>query len=65
MIEIIDKIYDEEVLEKAVKRYREKGIILPTFKQMENPSLVPEKIQNQLKKIGLWDLEPQNLFRIN
>ncbi len=65
MIEIIDKIYNEEILQKAVNRYKEKGIILPTFQQMENPSLIPEKIKDQLKNIGLWDLEPQNLFRIN
>jgi cysteine synthase len=64
MIEIIDKVTNPEVLEKAVKRYREKGIILPTFKQMENPSLIPEKIVNQLKSIGLWDNHPLNLFRI-
>lgn len=64
MIEIIDQVTNPEVLEKAVKRYREKGIILPTFKQMENPSLIPEKIVNQLKSIGLWDNHPLNLFRI-
>ncbi|HAG15001.1 MAG TPA: pyridoxal-5-phosphate-dependent protein subunit beta [Bacteroidales bacterium] len=61
---MIDKVTNPEVLEKAVKRYREKGIILPTFKQMENPSLIPEKIVNQLKSIGLWDNHPLNLFRI-
>ncbi|OYT16953.1 MAG: pyridoxal-5-phosphate-dependent protein subunit beta [Bacteroidetes bacterium 4572_77] len=62
---MIDKVLNEDILQKAVKRYREKGIILPTFEQMENPSLVPEKIQDQLKNIGLWDLKAQNLFRIN
>jgi len=65
MIEIIDKIADEKVLKKAVDRYREKGIILPTFEQMENPDKVPEKIKDKLSKIGLWDLDPANLFRIN
>lgn len=65
MIEIIEKVKDEQILQKAVDRYREKGIILPTFEQMENPSLVPEKIKENLKSIGLWDLNPNNLFRIN
>ena len=64
MIEIIDKVTNTEVLERAVKRYREKGIILPTFKQMEDPTLIPEKIVKQLKSIGLWDNHPLNLFRI-
>jgi len=65
MIEIIDKITDEKVLQKAVNRYQEKGIILPTFEQMENPDLVPGKIKDKLKNVGLWDLDPVNLFRIN
>lgn len=64
MIEIIDKVTNSEVLERAVKRYREKGIILPTFKQMENPSLIPNKIVKQLKSIGLQENHPLNLFRI-
>ena len=64
MIEIIDKVVDREVLEKSVKRFREKGIILPTFAQMRNPELIPGKIKDRLKKIGLWDLDPLNLFRI-
>lgn len=65
MIEIIDKVTNAEVLDRAVKRYREKGIILPTFKQMENPSLIPEKIVKQLKSIGLQENHPLNLFRIS
>lgn len=65
MIEIIDKVTNTEVLDRAVKRFREKGIILPTFKQMENPSLIPEKIVKQLKSVGLWENHPLNLFRIN
>jgi cysteine synthase len=64
MIEIIDRVVDQEVLEKSVKRFREKGIILPTFEQLKNPGLIPAKIKGKLKAIGLWDLHPLNLFRI-
>ena len=42
----------------------ERNIIIPTFEQMRNPSLVPEKIKEELKGIGLWDIHPRNLFRI-
>lgn len=31
---------------------------------MRDPSLIPQKIQEELKNIGLWDLSPLNLFRI-
>ena len=54
----------EEVLENTIKRCREKNIIIPTYAQMKDPSLVPEGIKNELKDIGLWDLNPRNLFRI-
>jgi cysteine synthase len=64
MIPITDKIVDENILQKAVNRYREKGVILPAFAQMQNPELIPGKIKDKLKAIGLWDLHPLNLFRI-
>lgn len=64
MISIIDRVTNPQALENAVKRFRERGIILPTFKQQQNPELVPEKIKNRLKNIGLWDIDPMNLFRI-
>lgn len=57
-------IYDEAALERTVQRGRERHIIIPTFQQMINPSLIPETIQAQLTQIGLWDLNPLNLFRI-
>jgi len=64
MISLIKEITDPVILEKAIDRYREKGIILPTFAQMQNPDLVPEIIQAQLQHIGLSDLHPLNLFRL-
>ncbi|MCD4651990.1 MAG: pyridoxal-phosphate dependent enzyme [Candidatus Cloacimonetes bacterium] len=57
-------VNEKQVLQNTVKRCREKGIIIPTYKQMRDPSLVPGKIKNQLKNIGLWDVNPLNLFRI-
>ncbi|MCR4428291.1 MAG: pyridoxal-phosphate dependent enzyme [Caldiserica bacterium] len=53
-----------EVLEKTVKRCRERGIIIPTFAQQRDPELIPPKIQEKLPSIGLWDVHPLNLFRI-
>jgi cysteine synthase len=31
---------------------------------MSNPDLIPDEIKEKLKNIGLWDLNPLNLFRI-
>jgi len=54
----------KKVLENTIKRCRERDIILPTYEQMANPEKIPVGIQNELKNIGLWDLNPRNMFRI-
>ncbi len=60
----IDLTVYPDRLERTIQRVRERNIIIPTFAQMRNPSLVPDKIKEQLKTVGLWDLDPRNLFRI-
>jgi cysteine synthase len=55
---------NEEALGRAVQRARERNIIIPTFKQMRDPHLIPESIKAKLADVGLWDLNPLNLFRI-
>jgi cysteine synthase len=57
--------YNREVLKNTVKRAKESNTLIPTFAQLKDPSLIPEKITNQLSNIGLWDLDPANLFRIS
>jgi cysteine synthase len=61
---VIDLTVVPEALERAVKRAREKNIIIPTFKQQKEPGRIPEAIVSGLKKVGLWDIDPLNLFRI-
>jgi len=65
MIQIVNKVVNPDVRKKAIERFREKNIILPTFAQMRDPGLIPDKVKNKLKNIGLWELNPLNLFRIN
>ncbi|WP_136798208.1 pyridoxal-phosphate dependent enzyme [Desulfosediminicola ganghwensis] len=62
---MLDLTINQKGLERAVQRAREKNIIIPTFEQMRNPSLIPEPIRNKLGNLGLWDLDPTNLFRIS
>ncbi|MCK4329194.1 pyridoxal-phosphate dependent enzyme [candidate division WOR-3 bacterium] len=61
---MINLTINKEQLERTVKRCRDRGIIVPTFEQMKNPSFIPENIKGELKSIGLWDVHPRNLFRI-
>ena len=61
---MIDLQIDEEQLARTVQRARERGIIIPTFKQQMDPTLIPDAIKAGLKNVGLWDIDPLNLFRI-
>ena len=61
---LIDLSKNEATLERSVKLARERKVIIPTLKQQSNPELIPAGIKERLKNIGLWDLNPTNLFRI-
>lgn len=61
---MIDLTIRPQGLEHAVQRAREKNILIPTFAQMRDPSTVQQSVSEKLKSIGLWDLDPLNLFRI-
>jgi cysteine synthase A len=61
---LIDLTINRKQLSRAVERCRERNIVVPTFDQLKNPNKAPKKIKEELEKIGLWDVAPQNLFRI-
>ncbi|MEJ2759293.1 MAG: hypothetical protein P8046_12500 [Anaerolineales bacterium] len=61
---MIDLTIMEDRLVRAAKRAKERGIIIPTYAQLKNPALVPDSIKEKLSKVGLWDVDPLNLFRI-
>jgi cysteine synthase A len=60
----IDLSIERDRRNRAIQRVRERNIIIPTFAQMKNPDLIPDKVKEELKGIGLWDVNPRNLFRI-
>jgi len=55
---------NEEVVARTIERFRERQILLPTFAQMRDPQSLPQKIKDRLQNVGLWDVDPINLFRI-
>lgn len=61
---MIDLTINSAALERAIEKARKQNIIIPTFQQQINPELVPDNIKNQLMNVGLWDVNPLNLFRI-
>ena len=52
------------VIKKNAARCKKHGIILPTLSQQMHPETIPDEIKARIKKIGLWDIDPLNLFRI-
>lgn len=60
----IIKHLNHEVIKKTAARCRQRGITIPTFAQMRNPNLIPQSIKEKLSSVGLWDVNPVNLFRI-
>lgn len=61
----IDLTINKQKRQRAIQRAREKNIIIPTYAQMKDPDKIPAKIKQELASIGLWDIHPRNLFRIN
>jgi cysteine synthase len=61
---MIDLNVNEAQRKKNIQRCKEKGILLPTYAQMRDPSKVPEAIKKELSGIGLWDVHSRNLFRV-
>jgi len=61
---MIDLNVNEAQRKKNIQRCKEKGILLPTYAQMRDPSKVPESVKKELGGVGLWDVHSRNLFRV-
>jgi hypothetical protein len=55
---------NESVLQRTVERCRERGVTIPTFAQLDDPALIPAPVADRLGEVGLWEIDPINLFRI-
>ena len=62
---MIDLSINKSGLANNIAKAKENNIIIPTIAQMRNPELIPEKIQEKLKSVDLWEVNPLNLFRIS
>lgn len=64
MSRIIKQI-DHAVVKKTATRCKAQGITIPTFAQMRDPETIPQSIKSKLPAVGLWDINPLNLYRIS
>src|SRR3972149_1915313 len=62
---MLDLRVEDRRRERALGRVRERGIVIPTFAQMKDPSRVPADVTHGLRDVGLWDVDARNLFRIS
>lgn len=63
MSKLVTKM-NEEIRRKTAKRCKERNIIIPTFSELRDPEKIPAAIKEKLAPVGLWDVDPLNLFRI-
>ncbi|MEA4894244.1 MAG: pyridoxal-5-phosphate-dependent protein subunit beta [Oscillospiraceae bacterium] len=61
---MIDLSINRENLKHNIQKAKENNVIIPTYKQMKDPNQIPEGIHKKLENVGLWDVNPLNLFRI-
>ena len=63
MSQIIHRIHDD-VVKRTAARCKARGITIPTFQQLRNPDKIPAAVKSKLPNVGLWDVNPLNLWRI-
>ena len=61
---MIDLTVNKDRLDQTIERIRERNFIIPTFAMMKDPSMIPDSIKEKLRSLELWDVTPENLFRI-
>ncbi len=53
------------IVEKTAKYFKEKGVVLPTISELQNPHLISEAIKNKVLKLDKDAMDPANLFRVH
>jgi cysteine synthase A len=58
-------LIDQDVYGRTVDRFREAGIVLPTFGQLADPAKIPDRVREALAAIDPDAPHPLNLFRVH
>ena len=59
---LADTVVDAETRDRAVRRFRERAIVLPTFAELADPSLLGDGAADGIDKDAA---DPRNLFRVH
>jgi len=58
-------VVNEDVYARTLGRFREAGVVLPTFAQLRDPSTIPAALRGQLAGVDPDAPHPLNLFRVH
>jgi len=58
-------VVDAAVYGRAVQRFRDAGIVMPTFAQLADPLTIPDDIEDRLARVDPDAPDPLNLFRVH
>ncbi|MDH3754361.1 MAG: pyridoxal-phosphate dependent enzyme [Acidimicrobiia bacterium] len=56
---------DSATYDRAVERFRDNEIVLPTFAQLTDPSTIPSELTAELAGVDRNGADPRNLFRVH
>jgi len=59
------EIVDARARARTVARFRERGIVLPTFAQLARPETIPAAMRSELAGVDPDAPDPRNLFRVH
>lgn len=59
---LADRVVDPDTLARSVERFRERGIVMPTFAQLADPTLIPADATGDADPQGP---DARNLWRVN
>ena len=58
-------VIDKDVLDRTITRLRQDGVLLPTLRQLEDPTTIPAAIRAELADVDPDTAHPLNLFRVH
>ncbi|MGO9560618.1 MAG: pyridoxal-phosphate dependent enzyme [Acidimicrobiales bacterium] len=59
------EVVDRDLYDRAVERFRERRIALPTFSEIAEPWTAPAAVRDAVASISPDDADPLNLFRVH
>ncbi|HEY7565272.1 MAG TPA: pyridoxal-phosphate dependent enzyme [Acidimicrobiia bacterium] len=62
---LYDRVVDEPALMRTVARFRDRGIVLPTFSELADPNSISVQQRSRLADVDPDAQDPTNLFRVH